>query len=400
MDKKFLNQEPDQQNVLDKDLDKLLYALATLHKIQDSVHREYEFLRMAKQLDIPIDSFRQMLKDYARKDMEAASPDWQKPFWFIEHKIESLNRLFSEWDLLPVIDQLSKLSLIVVVILFFIGLLQQAEQKEIEKKKANYEAWKIVTDNRGRIESGGRIDALQDLHKSKVSLLGIDVKGANLSGIKLEYANLIAAKLDAAVLVSSNFSNSNLTNASLRGANLTSTNLRQTNLIGTDMSGSILQNSDLYRANLNGSLLRGSNLIGTDLSKVIGLDNAELASSVYDQTTIFPEGFDPSTTRMYLIKPGANLKGSDLSGANLLYLDLQNINLSNADLRKAILRYTNMKGVNLSGANLEGADLIGARNLNVMQVKSANNWQKARYSDDLLKQLGLNLREVPVPAAG
>jgi len=400
MDKNSLNQEPNQQNVLDKDLDKLLFALAKLNKIQDPVHREYELLRLTKQLDIPIDSFRQMLKDYARKDMEAASPSWQRPFWFMEHQLEYFNRLLSQWDLLPVIDQLSKLSLIVVVILFLIGLLQQAEQKEIEKKKANYEAWKIITDNRGRIESGGRIDALQDLNKSKVSLLGINVENANLSGMKLEHGNLIAARLDGAVLSSSNFSNSDLTNASLRGANLTNINLRQTNLSGADMSGSILQNSDLYRANLNSSLLRGSNLIGVDLSKVADLNNAEFASSVYNQTTIFPEGFDPSKSKMYLAKPGADLKGADLSDANLLYLDLQNIDLSNADLRRAILRNTNMKGVNLSGANLEGADLTGAKNLNVAQVKSANNWQKAKYSDGLRKQLDLNLRPIPVPAAG
>lgn len=400
MDKNFLSQEPNQQNVLDKDLDKLLSALAEINKIQDPVHREYEFLRCAKQLDIPIDSFRQIFKDYARKEMESASPNWQKPFWFMEHKLEYLNCLFSQWDLLPVIDQLSKLSLIVVVVLFFIGLLQQAEQKEIERKRTNYEAWKIITDNRGRVESGGRIDALQDLNKSEVSLLGVNVERANLSGVKLEHANLIAAMLDGSVLISSNFDNSSLTNASLRGANLTNSSLRQTNLSGADMSGSILQNSDFYKANLNGSLLRGSNLISVDLSKVSGLNNTDLTSSVYNQTTIFPEGFSPATNKMYLVEPGADLNGADLSDANLLYLDLEKVNLSNANLRGAILRNTNMKGTNLSGANLEGANLTGARNLNMVQVKSANNWQKAEYSDSLRKQLGLAPRQIPVPAFG
>ncbi|MRW76305.1 pentapeptide repeat-containing protein, partial [Staphylococcus aureus] len=63
-----------------------------------------------------------------------------------------------------------------------------------------------------------------------------------------------------------------------------------------------------------------------------------------------------------------------LSGA-----DLSNVNLSNAYLWKA----------QLINANLSNADLMGAWGLTPEQVKSARNWEKAKYDKDFRVKLGL-----------
>ncbi|MEG4506812.1 pentapeptide repeat-containing protein [Microcoleus sp. F6_B4] len=49
----------------------------------------------------------------------------------------------------------------------------------------------------------------------------------------------------------------------------------------------------------------------------------------------------------------------------------------------------NLSGANLSDADLSLANLSGAKNLTPEQVKSAKNWQKARYDEDFHKKLGL-----------
>lgn len=66
---------------------------------------------------------------------------------------------------------------------------------------------------------------------------------------------------------------------------------------------------------------------------------------------------------------GKDLRGAEASGAFLVKADLSNANLQKADL---------------SGANLQGA-----MGLTASQVKAANHWKLAFYSDDFLTELGL-----------
>ncbi len=124
------------------------------------------------------------------------------------------------------------------------------------------------------------------------------------------------------------------------------------------------------------------------------------------------EGKQADLTRANL--QGANLQEADLSDANLQGAilsdaNLQEANLLGANLQRANLRYANLQGVNfressLSGlphiplsyfagsnppANLRGADLRHAKGLTRSQIKQADNWRLAFYSDDLLKELGL-----------
>lgn len=80
----------------------------------------------------------------------------------------------------------------------------------------------------------------------------------------------------------------------------------------------------------------------------------------------------------------ANLSNADLNGA-----DLYKANLYSANLNRANLQQANLYRTRLYKANLNGANLIEAKSLTVKQVKAAHNWDKASYSEDFRKELGL-----------
>ncbi len=75
----------------------------------------------------------------------------------------------------------------------------------------------------------------------------------------------------------------------------------------------------------------------------------------------------------------ALVKGAQLRGKNL-----RNAEASGAFLVKADLSNANLQWAVLSGANLQGA-----MGLTASQVKAANHWKLAFYSDDFLTELGL-----------
>jgi uncharacterized protein YjbI with pentapeptide repeats len=59
--------------------------------------------------------------------------------------------------------------------------------------------------------------------------------------------------------------------------------------------------------------------------------------------------------------------------------NLTEANLSNADL----------KGASLYKANISSTNFKGAKNLTIEQIKSATNWQSAKYDNDVRIRLGL-----------
>ena len=94
-----------------------------------------------------------------------------------------------------------------------------------------------------------------------------DLKDADLRGADLEGAGLEGANLECANLSEANLSEANLWYADLEYANLRGANLR---------------GADLEDADLTGANLRGANLTG----------------ALYNDETIFPEGFDPEQCGM------------------------------------------------------------------------------------------------------
>jgi uncharacterized protein YjbI with pentapeptide repeats len=97
------------------------------------------------------------------------------------------------------------------------------------------------------------------------------LRGAELSGAMLGGVDLFAA---------------NLVSANLRGADLGSANLSAADLTTADLSGANLTGADLSEADLSGADLRGANL-----------KDADLSGALYDDYTLWPEGFDPALIR-------------------------------------------------------------------------------------------------------
>jgi uncharacterized protein YjbI with pentapeptide repeats len=193
----------------------------------------------------------------------------------------------------------------------------------------------------------------QYLDLSLSNLTEANLVGANLDRVKLSNSALIKADLRGASL-----NLANLSHANLSGANLTKVQLERANLIQADLTNTNLSSANLHEANLNKANLGDAILDGAIMTNT-SLGNTNLTGAI-------------------LI--GANLRGATLSKANLTKADL-----SGADLYQ----------VNLCGANLNKTDMRKIRNLDIVQVKLAQNWMLAIYDpevDKLLKSDSVNQR--------
>ena len=118
------------------------------------------------------------------------------------------------------------------------------------QKDANYQAWQVVNAAQGKGGSGGRIDALADLARNRVSLAGVNLDGAWLEAIDLRGAILPHATVRATNLQASQLTGANLERADLTDANLTAARLDQARLKGADLTGARLSAASLEGADL------------------------------------------------------------------------------------------------------------------------------------------------------
>ena len=192
--------------------------------------------------------------------------------------------------------------------------------------------WQTV-DAAKRDKSSQRLNqALEQLVKAGESLERRDFSTVDLSRIELSSANIKRAYLS-----STNFSNANLSNA---------------NLYGADLMG-----ANLYHADFSGANLTATNLYDADLS--------------------------------YVNIRGADLRRAKLNHANFTAADISSANFTAADFSRADFTFADFSRAILIGANLSGADLSYAKNLTPEQVKSAKNWDKAKYDEVFRAKLGL-----------
>ena len=150
----------------------------------------------------------------------------------------------------------------------------------------------------------------------------------------------------------------------LRGTNFRDIDLRDNDFSNADLSRADLSRADLSNAKLSGTKLNGANLDSANLSR------ADLNGST-------------------------NLSSADLSSANLNGAKLWGADLNSAKLWGADLTSADLNSANLSGAQIgclkksECTNLTNTKNLTLEQVKSAKNWQKAKYDKDFRIKLGL-----------
>jgi uncharacterized protein YjbI with pentapeptide repeats len=160
----------------------------------------------------------------------------------------------SRWTFLDVLEYLEGFSVLIAVIFYF------SESGDRLKQK-HYQAWQVINTAQGKGGSGGRIEALQELNRDGVPLVGVDVSGAFLQNAQLEKARLLRSNFSAADLRDANFNFADFSDADLRTANF-----RQSRLQGAGFQRADLQDADLTGADLSGADLSGATLTNTDLS--------------------------------------------------------------------------------------------------------------------------------------
>lgn len=157
------------------------------------------------------------------------------------------------WSVVELLEYLGSFSILFAAIVYFAGTSDRLKQK-------HYQAWQVINTAEGKGGNGGRIDALQELNRDRVSLIGVSVAGAYLQGLQLEQAQARRADFAGADL-----RDANLTAASLADADLHFTNLRQANLKRCNLTGAHLDDADLVGADLSHADLGGAVLDRADL---------------------------------------------------------------------------------------------------------------------------------------
>jgi hypothetical protein len=205
---------------------------------------------------------------------------WMVPFYRVEWALQWMAYLLSGWAFLEVLEYLGTLSLLLAVISYF-------SESHDRLKQKHYQAWQVINSAQSKGGSGGRIDALEELHADGVPLVGVDVSNAFLQGIDLSGADLIRANFSAADVRGGDFSKSrlefaDLSSANFRAANFRSADLRKASLEDADLNGADLSHSDLEGANLSKTDLRTADLGNCQwekisdikLANILGIKNA------------------------------------------------------------------------------------------------------------------------------
>ncbi len=230
---------------------------------------------------------------------------WLVPFMLPGWLCKQLAYFLGQWALLDILGHIGRLAIFIAVISYLMGADERRMQAENQRKAKHYQAWQVINTAYGKPGNGGRVDALHDLHRDGISLVGVDLSNSflpelSLTTADLRQANFAAANLYRATLARANLYRATLARANLNGVNLTGADLRDVDLAGADLRGVDLAGADLWGADLAGADLRGVNLTRADLR---GVDLA-----------------------------GANLWGVDLAGANLWGGDLSGTALGDANL--------------------------------------------------------------------
>ncbi len=307
---------------------------------------------------------------------------------------------------IQVLDSVGKLGILVALITFFLEIPKRDEQAKLEAERRQFEYWKAIDSAKsssevspdGRFTSYALRMALQNLVEEKDSSgKPLKIRNVDFSGADLHEINLAGADL-----MISQFRYSNLSAANFKDANLSKCTFARARLLGTDFSGA-------------------------------NLAEAAFRDALYDRQTKFPKSFNPNVMGMHKIEPQASLSEANLAHAMLWEVELENADLQRANLKRAIiggnfrgvnlrqacLRQTraanidlqgaclcdadfsdanlyqakfnnaNLEGTNFQGSRIQGADFRGAINIDMVQIKAAENWEQATYDEDFRAKLGL-----------
>jgi uncharacterized protein YjbI with pentapeptide repeats/ABC-type sugar transport system substrate-binding protein len=395
----ILPQSENPEVKLKDNLQVLLESFSRIALISDPVHQEYEITKEARHLDIPLESYRRMFKNYCKPIESNKAPSKFetviKPVSLADKKVGDFIAWFQSISIFKLTAVFSQISLLIAMISFFLDA-PRRQQQAVDAARIAFES---ASSQR---YSKARIGALNALNKYCVSLTGAKAANADLEGINLnncyvarpfseifskwppQFFNYQGFDLSYANLQNSNLNGANLEGADLQGVNLQGAQLMGANLKGANLEGANLAGAKLWRANLEGANLQDSNLQNT------GLDRANLQGVNFQRANL----------------TGARLYWSNIQGANFLKSNLQGANLSRAKLQGSDFYKANLKGASLSHAdllrsdtnlreaNLEGVNLKEARFWSINQVKRGKNWEKALKNPDWEMQTTQKIKDV------
>ena len=236
----------------------------------------------------------------------------------------------------------------------------------------------------------------KDVDLSQAIFRRADLSLSKITSSNLSHADLREVNLENANIKEANLQDANLDRANLHQASLIDNNLQGVNLEQALLKGANLAYTNLQKANLTLANLTLANLAGADLS-FANLHRTILKDAIYNETTRFPDGFDPNLAGMKITDLDAtqsceqlleryrlgerNFRRITLTEACLGKVNLSGSDLIGADLTRADLSYANLQGAILVGAELghataEGADLTGVdlsrANLDLIQFKQGS----------------------------
>ena len=387
---------PENEEVtLKENLQILLNSFRRIALISDRVHQEYEITKEARQLDIPLESYRRMFENYLKPNKAPSRFDTViKPVSLADKKVGDFIAWFQSISIFKLTAVFSQITLLLAMGSFFLDA-PRRHQQAIDAARINVES---ASKQR---YSKARINALNTLNKSCVSLTGVNAPNAALEGIQLNqcyvqrpFSEMFAKwppqffkyqgfDLSYANLQNSNLNGANLEGADLRGVNLQGAELIETNLKGANLAGANLEGAKLWRVNLQGANLQNSNLQNS------GLGRAHLQGANF-------EGANLKGAKLYWSNlQGASFLRSNLQGANLSRTKLQGSDFYRANLQGALLRYADLRnGTNLREAELTGANLEQSKFWSINQVKRGKNWEKAIKNPDWEAQISNPRKEI------
>jgi uncharacterized protein YjbI with pentapeptide repeats len=326
---------------------------------------------------------------------------------FSEESITELQEIYSI-DGQDVLGCIGKVTTILTTFGIFLGTVFYLIDMGKRRTENNNSAWGIVRDAKNEVASNGRIDALNslskgctysnnyfgssvvnwffqnfDIHSGCNSLVGVNLKDANIPSVQLNKSELSNGKLDNAILERANLGNAKLISVSASG-----TNLRYANLQGVELQYSNLERANLSHANLRDANISNVNLYGANLRYVdlrgSNLDNTYIEIAYYNgliynlDTQPFrglhkffkkqiDEGF-----KIYLIcdlvdkeeeicQKNRDFKNADLQGFDLSETDLTNKDLTGANFKDSILKNADLKESDLMYVNFRSATLTEAK---------------------------------------
>lgn len=369
------------------DLEAILTSLEksfqTVSSLEDPLKQEYEIVKEAKNLDIPLDSYRRMFETYqANRVSNKVEIPLIRPFKLFDQRLGDVVKWCENLSIYGLATVIGQLTLLVAMGAYFLEG-PQRRQESINNAREEIREQKDVKYSQSRIQS------LEPLNKLCESLLGGKIEKANLEEIKLNQCYQF--KLDRKTFFQWPPQIFHYKGFNLSWSNLAGVNLKGANLEGINLEGANLQGANLQGANLKGANLRGANLKASNL-RMANLENADLEGANLNHSfmsRIQLKGANLSKTSMIQ----GVLLWSNLEGAKLIEANLQNANLSRANLQGTVFYKANLKGALMRyadlrngsimiGAQLEGANLKRAKLWSIDQLKRAYDWELATKDED------------------